>query len=123
MLQSELALSAERAVELSEKPMLLQSELAIRCLEEELPRLKLSSALALKAAQETEELEALHRVLQAEGIPGLRAAVKALELRKLHQVLQEEGLPALRARIHAKKAAAKAKGRESSRHSKRRTRS
>ena len=38
-----------------------------------------------------EELEALHRVLQAEGLAGLTAAAEALELEALHRALLEGG--------------------------------
>jgi len=101
--------------ELSEKPLVLQSELALKMVEAELPRLQLSSPLAHKAAEKVDELEYLHGVLQAEGMAGLRAAIKALELRKLHRILMEEGLPGLRAATRASvqaKKAAKAKVRE-----------
>lgn len=100
-LLSDLALSAERAVELSDKPLVLQSELALRVIEAQLPRLQLRSPLAKTAQESVEELEELHDVLAEHGIAALREAIKQQELRKLHRVLMDEGLPGLRAAMRA----------------------
>ena len=128
-LLSDLALGAERAVELSEDPLILQSELAHHIVEAQLPRLQLSSPLARTAQLEVrdwalssaEELQELHSVLKEQGIEALRAAIKQQELQKLHRVLMEEGLPGLRSALHAKakhsKKAASVKAR--TRHSRR----
>ena len=48
-----------------------------------------------------EELEALHRVLQAEGLAGLTAAAEALELEALHRALLEGGQRGLDAAVRA----------------------
>lgn len=70
---------------------------------------------AQMAKASMEELESLHSVLQAEGVPGLRKALQALELQRLHKVLLEGGIPGLRAALKATKrgelAAAKARHR------------
>ena len=62
-----------------------------------------------------EDLEALHRVLQAGGLAGLQAAVEALELEELDRALAEGGeegrREAERAARRAKRAAAKARHR------------
>ena len=62
-----------------------------------------------------EELEALHSVLQTEGLAGLRATVKSLEMQALERAFAEGGEEGLRAAEkaakRAKKAAAKAQHR------------
>ena len=72
----------ERKEDWSQKIIDLSSDLA-RCITEaDLPPLNLVSPLGRKASEEVAELEDLHRILQAEGIPGLRAALKARELER-----------------------------------------
>ena len=72
----------ERKEDWSQKIVDLSSDLA-RCITEaDLPPLNLVSPLGRKASEEVAELEDLHRILQAEGIPGLRAALKARELER-----------------------------------------
>ena len=70
---------------------------------------------AQMAKTSAEELEQLHKVLQAEGIPGLRAVMKALELKALHRVLMDEGLGGLRLAVKASKRAKMAAARARSR--------
>ena len=56
-LHSELALGVVRELELSKKPICLRSDLALRCLIEDMPTIKLVSPLARRAALAVEREE------------------------------------------------------------------